>query len=191
MNSPYFFTAVVAVGFGAFGVIVGAVAQRRGRWLAACIVLIATTVILVAAGTLAYLLRSSLTAVGQENRKRATAKVQMISIATAVTNWLHSSPSAPLLKPAAKDLVFAPDSQAALMDILSGVDRSNNFAGTVFLLVPNGTLVGNRLCDPWGNPYGVGIDSNRDGVCEIENVGKFSRSRVVVWTTGDLVHQLP
>ncbi|MBN1268717.1 MAG: prepilin-type N-terminal cleavage/methylation domain-containing protein [Kiritimatiellae bacterium] len=141
---------------------------------------------------------------------KARAQAEMGSIVSAAKNYLSDYGRMPCANNGVADQTFhaaggaqgAADAQARVMNILRGVDSTNNPRAIVFLDVPAASMEGTDkdgvnytrdqgyYLDPWGNPYVIALDTDFDNNCGITSIGAGSpdetvQSRAVcVWSWG-------
>ena len=73
-----------------------------------------------------------------------------------------------------------------LINVLRGIDTTNNPRRTVYLEVSQDTLGTNNFVDPWGQQYEITVDTGFDNVCNNLRGGytNMPNKVVVVWSKG-------
>ena len=73
-----------------------------------------------------------------------------------------------------------------LMNVLRGIDTTNNPRKTVYLEIPQDSISSNNYIDPWGQQYEVTIDTGFNGVCNSLQGGypDVTNKMVVIWSRG-------
>ena len=143
--------------------------------------------------------------------ERARAQAEINDIVNAVKNFYREYGKYPCPQNGIADQTFHAaagdngrvDSQSRVIQILKGVDSTNNPKAMVFLDVPENSLEGSDkdnisytksmwyYLDPWENPYVIVLDTDFDNDCEMSSVGVGSLEgtiqgkSVCVWSWGD------
>jgi len=142
--------------------------------------------------------------------ERARAQAEINDIVNAVKNYFREYGKYPCTQNGQPDQTYHAaagdknrvDSQSRVIQILRGVDTTNNPKAMVFLEVPENSLEGTDkdgigyaktagyYLDPWENPYVIALDTDFDNRCQIASIGVNSPSeilnarQVAVWSWG-------
>lgn len=110
--------------------------------------------------------------------KKTQAKVEMKSIETAVMAYINKYGKLPV--PDSDQGATDFSDADAVISVLTGNDPSLNPANVVFL-EPQGNGTAGFL-DPWGRPYAIKLDSDYDGLVDLE--GSSAQQKVGVAALG-------
>lgn len=142
--------------------------------------------------------------------QRARAQAEINDIVNGVKNFYREYGKYPCPQNGTADQTFHAaagdqgnsESQSLVIQILRGVDTTNNPKAMVFLDVPDDSREGTDkdnvsytqtmwyYLDPWENPYVIVLDTDFDNDCELESVGANSPEGVIlgksvcVWSWG-------
>ncbi|MBP7276159.1 MAG: prepilin-type N-terminal cleavage/methylation domain-containing protein [Kiritimatiellae bacterium] len=152
---------------------------RRGFTLIELLVVVAIIGILI--GLLFPAVKAAI-----EGGRRTQALTACKSLETAVKAYYNDNGKYPLQTAQNADWTYktaAPGTYVALIEVLRGIDRTNNPRGIPYLDVPERNLENGRLLDPWDGEYQIMADYTGDNKLTV--LGKaFNGVTVVVWSKG-------
>ena len=157
--------------------------QNRGFTLIELLVVVAIIGILI--GLLFPAVKAAI-----EGGRRAQALTACKSIETAVKAYYNDNGKYPLQSSQSDDWTYKKTTSpgtsgtyVALINVLRGIDRTNNPRGIPYLDVPDKSLDNGAFLDPWGGEYQVRADYSGDN--RLTLLGKtFNGVTVVVWSRG-------
>lgn len=125
-----------------------------------------------------------LTESDSEDIKLMRTKNDIFILTTAISAFEKCYGRWPCTYNGQTDVTYGPGSQAELVAILSGKDKTKNPRGLIFVDEHSLSVKNGEICDPWGNTYYVTMDTDGDGNCTTSDHQKIIKKSVAVWSWG-------
>lgn len=161
-----------------------AIPARDRQRASAAFTLIELLVVIAIIAILAGLLLPTLSS-AFKSADKSKANTEVRGLETAVKQYVNEYSKFPLQTGSGSDTVLT-TGNAAILDVLRGLNTTENPRGIVFLEVAdNGMDALGNMVDPWGSAYRLAFDTDYDNIVSAGgSVGDVRGRNVIVWSIG-------